>query len=277
MVSPARERFTQVIAGSEEQLDLAEAALLIAQEEQPNLDVAAYLQRLDHLAAAARARLPEFPAPADVIQSLNVQLFQEEGLSGNEQEYYDPRNSFLNEVLDRKTGIPITLSVIYLEVGHRLGLPLVGVGFPGHFLVKYAGADREIVLDPFFGGVPLTREQLAQKLQVLYGEQTPLLAQLPQLLAPAGKKDILVRMLRNLKAVYVQQKDFSRALSAIDRVLLIAPHEAAEVRDRGSVHQQLGQLQAAVRDFKQYLQMAPNAADAKAIGTMITRMTAQLN
>jgi len=273
----ARERFTQLVTGSEEELDLAEAALLIAQEEHPEMDVAAYLRRLDGLAAAVRARLPQAPEPTDIIDNLNIQLFREEGLTGNESEYYDPRNSFLNEVLDRKRGIPITLSVIYLEVGRRLGLPLVGVGFPGHFLVKYSGVNGEVVLDPFAGGVTLTREDLALQLRKMYGDANPFLSQIPQLLAPAGKKEILVRMLRNLKGIYLQKNDFARALAASDRILLVAPDLATEVRDRGAVHQRLGHLQAAQQDLRRYLQMAPDAEDAEAVRTIISRMMARLN
>jgi len=273
----ARERFTQLVTGLEEELDLAEAALLIAQEEHPEMDVAAYLRRLDGLAAAVRARLPQAPEPTDIIDNLNIQLFREEGLTGNEGEYYDPRNSFLNEVLDRKRGIPITLSVVDLALKHRLGLPLVGVGFPGHFLVKYSGVNGEVVLDPFAGGVTLTREDLAQRLRKMYGDANPFLAQIPQLLAPAGKKEILVRMLRNLKGIYLQKNDFARALAASDRILLVAPDLATEVRDRGAVHQRLGHLQAAQQDLRRYLQMAPDAEDAEAVRTIISRMIARLN
>src|SRR5215207_10544928 len=201
----SRERFAQLVSGSEDALDLAEAALLIAQEEHPQLDVSAYLHRLEELAAAVRTRLSESPSPSDIVLNLNIHLFREEGFRGNTSAYYDPANSFLNEVLDRKTGIPITLSVVYIEVGRRLGLPLVGVGFPGHFLVKYTGPEGEVVLDPFLGGLTLDHQQLAHKLQTMYGEQNPLLAQIPQLLAPASKKNILVRMLRNLKGVYLQK------------------------------------------------------------------------
>lgn len=277
MPPSARERFAQLVSHPEEEFDLAEAALLIAQEERSELDVAAYLRRLDGLAAAVRARLPESPAPEDVIEQLNIQLFREEGLTGNTNAYYDPRNSFLNDVLDRKTGLPITLSVIYLEVGRRLGLPLAGVGFPGHFLVKYTGPSSERVLDPFLGGVTLTHEELAQKLRAMYGDPNPFLSQIPSLLAPTSKKEILVRMLRNLKGVYLQHHDFARALQAIDRIVLVDPTLAAEVRDRGAVQQRLGRLQAAVQDFRRYLQMAPAAEDAEAVRAMITRMTAQLN
>lgn len=277
MLPSARERFAQLVSGPEEELDLAEAALLIAQEEHPEIDVAAYLRQLDALAAAVRARLTESPAPTEIIQELNAQLFREEGLSGNESEYYDPRNSFLNEVLDRKRGIPITLSVVYLEVGRRLGLPLVGVGFPGHFLVKYASAAGDLVLDPFAGGISLTRAELEQRLRKMYGEGNPFLSQISQLLTSTSKKEILVRMLRNLKGIYLQQGDFTRALAVLDRVLLVAPDLAMEIRDRGAVHQRLGHLQAAVQDFRRYVQMAPNAEDSEAIRALSARMMAQLN
>jgi regulator of sirC expression with transglutaminase-like and TPR domain len=277
MARSARERFTQLVSNHENDFDLAEAALLIAQEEQPELDVTAYLGRLDTLAATIRARLPEASDPASIIAQLNNVLFQEEKLSGNAADYYDPRNSFLNEVLDRKIGIPITLSVIYMEVGRRLGLLLVGVGFPGHFLVKYIGADGEVVLDPFHGGDTLTQEQLAQKLREMYGENNPFVGQISRLLTPASKREILIRMLRNLKGVYLQQNDFARAIQAIDRILLVDPTLATEIRDRGMVHQRLGHIQAASQDFRRYLQLAPKAEDATAIRGMLVRMTAQMN
>jgi len=277
MSAEVRERFARIVNDPEEQLDLAEAALLIAKEEQPNLDIEAYLRRLDELAAAVRGRLPDSPTVDDIILNLNIQLYREEGLRGDTSTYYDPANSFLNEVLDRKTGIPITLSVIYIEVARRLGLPLVGVGFPGHFLVKHVGPDGEKVLDPFLGGIELDQQQLTAKLQTMYGENNPYIAMIPQLLGAASKKEILIRMLRNLKGVYLQQNDFQRGLSVIDRILLIAPDMAMEIRDRGGVHHRLGHLQAALQDFQRYLQLAPNAEDAEAVRTMIRRMTAQLN
>jgi regulator of sirC expression with transglutaminase-like and TPR domain len=272
-----RERFAQLVNAANDDFDLAEAALLIAQEEQPELDVPAYLQRLDALAAEVRARLPEPSTPAATLARLNELLFQEERLSGNAADYYDPRNSFLNEVLDRKIGIPITLSVIYMEVGRRLGMNIFGVGFPGHFLVKYTGPDGEVILDPFHGGTSLTHEQLAQKLRDMYGEGNPFLAQIPRLLTPASKREILVRMLRNLKGVYLQKNDFTRALNAIDRIVLVDPTIATEFRDRGAVQQRLGHLQAATQDLRRYLQMAPQAPDAEAIRGMLVRTTAQLN
>ena len=277
MPSRARERFKELVSGSEEDLNLAEAALLIAQEEQPELDIAAYLGRLDALAASVRSRLSEAPSFADIIQALNTVLFQEEGLTGNQTDYHDPRNSFLSEVLDRKLGIPITLSLVYIEVGKRLGVPLVGVGFPGHFVVKYEGPDGETVLDPFQGGSTVSQEQMGDKLRTMYGPQNPFIAQLPKLLAPVGKKDILLRMLRNLKQIYTQKEDFERALSVVERILLVAPDHPVEVRDRGAIHHRMGHQQLAVRDFQRYLQLAPKADDAKAVRAAMVRTMAQLN
>lgn len=277
MPSRARERFTELVSGSEADLNLAEAALLIAQEEQPELDVAAYLGRLDALADSVRSRLPEAPSFADIIQALNTVLFEEEGLSGNQTDYHDPRNSFLNEVLDRKLGIPITLSLVYIEVGNRLGVPLVGVGFPGHFVVKYEGPDGETVLDPFQGGSRVSRAQMEDKLRSMYGPDNPFVGQLPKLLAAVGKKDMLLRMLRNLKQIYTQKEDFERALSVVERILLVAPDHPVEVRDRGAIHHRMGHQQLAVRDFQRYLQLAPKADDARAVRAVMVRTMAQLN
>ena len=277
MTSPARERFTALVSGPEEDLDLAEAALLIAREEQPDLDVAHYLKRLDQLADAVRTELPPSPTHNDTLQCLNTHLFLKEELRGNTGEYYDPRNSFLNEVLETKVGIPITLSVIYMEVGRRLGLALVGIGFPGHFLVRYSGPDGERILDPFLGGANLSEAQLAAKLRSMYGENNPLAVQVSKLLTPATKKEILTRMLGNLKGVYLNKGDFERALSVIDRMVLIRPDAATEFRDRGAVQQRLGRMQGAVRDFKTYLELTPDAPDADRIRTLIQRSVAQLN
>lgn len=277
MPSRARERFAELVSGSEADLNLAEAALLIAQEEQPELDVAAYLGRLDALADSVRSRLPEAASFADIIQALNTVLFEEEGLSGNQTDYHDPRNSFLNEVLDRKLGIPITLSLVYIEVGNRLGVPLVGVGFPGHFVVKYAGPDGETVLDPFQAGSRVSQAQMEDKLRAMYGPNNPFAGQLPKLLAAVGKKDMLLRMLRNLKQIYTQKEDFERALSVAERILLVAPDHPVEIRDRGALHHRMGHQQLAVRDFQRYLQLAPKADDARTVRAVMVRTMAQLN
>jgi regulator of sirC expression with transglutaminase-like and TPR domain len=208
MEANSAERLKRLMSGTESDLNLAEAALLLGKEEYPDLDVDAYLKRLDQLALTIQQRLPPRSNAADVILALNEYLFEELGFTGNADDYYDPRNSFLNEVLDRKLGIPITLSVVYLEIGKRLGLPLEGVSFPGHFLVKYATDEGEVVLDPFAGGMPVSDNELVERLIQLYGEQAPEAMPLPRLLEPTDKKEILVRILRNIKNVYLQCQQF---------------------------------------------------------------------
>ncbi len=248
----ARERLTALAIGPEDRIDVAEAALLIAQEEYPHLDVGAYLQRLDQLAAAARAETPRAAQPAEQIARLNHFLFVERGFAGNSDHYYDPRNSFLNDVLDRRTGIPITLGLVYSEVAQRLGLPVHGVSFPGHFLARYRG-DPDIIIDPFFGTV-ITAAECARRLQGIYGDQ----AQFDRrLLRPATPREILVRLLSNLKQVYVDTSEFERALACVDRILLLAPDAPRELRDRGIIYQRLECFAAALRDFERYLQLAP--------------------
>lgn len=276
-LSEAWRRFDAIVDAPEDAgIDLARAALLIAAAEYPDLSIERELQHLDAIAAGVAHRLDD-DSPLFQVNTLSEYLFDDLKFAGNHTNYYDPRNSFLNEVLETKVGIPITLSVIYMEVGRRLGLALVGIGFPGHFLVRYSGPDGERILDPFLGGANLSEAQLAAKLRNMYGENNPLAVQVSKLLTPATKKEILTRMLGNLKGVYLNKGDFERALSVIDRMVLIRPDAAAEFRDRGAVQQRLGRMQGAVRDFKKYLELAPDAPDADRIRTLIQRSVAQLN
>jgi len=245
-------------------LDLAEAALLIAQHEYPQLDIAVYLHRLDELAETVRARLSPDAGPESIIATMNSLFFKEQGFSGNDADYYDPRNSFLNEVLDRRLGVPITLSIVYMEVGWRLGLPLEGISFPGHFLVKLPMESGNLVLDPYAGGVSLTEEDLTQRLYQAYGHEQPDIP-LERLLVSAGKKEILARVLRNLKNSYVQTQEFPKALSVIDWLLLIMPDLPEEVRDRGFIYEQLECDQSALQDYRRYLELQPDAPDVEDI------------
>ncbi len=263
MPSPTdTDRLQRLIAGADHDFDLAEAALLLAKDEYPALDVDAYLQRLDALGRELRARLPPQPAVEEAILALNAFLFDEQGFVGNTTDYYDPRNSFLNEVLDRKLGIPITLSILYIEIGRRVGLALEGVSFPGHFLVKFTTDHGELVLDPFAGGIPVSEEDLLHRLEETYGQPAPPAAELPRLLTSADHKDILVRMLRNLKAIYQKQRRWDKALAIVNRMLLIAPHVATDVRDRGELYEKLECFRAACADYAAYLRLEPGAADA---------------
>lgn len=259
------ERWKEIAAGPEADIDLVEAALLIAAHEYRDLDLLAYQARMDRIAATLRGRLRRDIGPTESIIALNRYLFDELGFHGNAHDYYDPRNSFLNEVLDRKLGIPITLAVIYIEVGRRIGLALHGVSFPGHFLVKCPARDGVIVLDPYARGASLSLDDLQQRLRTLRGGSTPPPDIARHMLAAAGKKDILARMLRNLKSIYLQRRDFPRALAAADRIIALEPRGAEEYRDRAAIYLDLECFRAALSDFRNYLMLKPGADDATAV------------
>jgi len=252
------------VSKADEDINLAEAALLIAQEEYPGLDVEAYLDRLSRMAheVEKRFRHDRDEDPLGCVEALNGYFFNDLKFRGNAEEYYDPRNSFLNEVLDRRTGIPITISTIYLEVGWRLGLPLHGVGFPGHFLVKYSAGKGEIILDPFHRGAILTEAECQSRLDQVYTGQVQIQ---PDFLAAATKRQILTRILANLKGIYVAAKDYRRALAAVERMLVINPNLAPEIRDRGILRMQLSQAPQAIADLEWYVTTNPQAEDVEEV------------
>ena len=257
-------RLAEVVAQPEADLNLAEAALLIASSEYPALDVTSYLAHFDRMAETIGKRLSGPFSAGRIILELNRFLFDEEGFAGNLQDYFDPRNSFLNDVLERKLGIPISLAVIYLEIGQRLGLPLVGVSFPGHFLVKITVGAGDVVLDPFLGGQSLSLEDLEHRLGSVLLEKARRI-ELTNLLSAAGKKQILLRMLRNLKAIYATARDPLRALEIVRKSLIIDPHQPHEVRDRAYLYESLSCFRAAVLDYDHYLEMQPHADDAEVV------------
>ncbi|MBI4408533.1 MAG: tetratricopeptide repeat protein [Gemmatimonadetes bacterium] len=262
-------RFAGLVAAPETELDLAAAALLLAAEEYPNLPPGPYLRRLDLLAERVHDRLGEETAPLIVLHELNRVLYQEEGFRANVENYYDARNSFLNDVLDRRLGIPISLGLVYLEVGWRLGLPVRGVNFPGHFLVRYDGEAMTILVDPFDGGRLRFEDQAQELLQRVYGGMVRLQ---PDFLQPAGKKDILVRLLTNLKRIYLNTRDDARALAAVEFILLVRPTAAGELRDRGMLLARTGRLDEAIADLERYLGFAPQAPDAGGVRRLIDEL-----
>jgi regulator of sirC expression with transglutaminase-like and TPR domain len=268
-----RRRFTELVSRPSGEFRLAESALLIAQEESPHLELAAYLHRLDAMAARITARLGLELDPQRIVAAINTALFEEEGFRGNQDNYYDARNSFLNEVLDRKTGIPITLSVVYLDLGRQVGLPIVGVGLPGHFIVQYRAHNTPFWIDPFHRGQILSREDCITRVTQFYGQE---LAWQDAFLQPVSDHAILTRMLNNLKAIYVHQRDYRRALGAVERLVLLLPDSSAEIRDRGLLHAQLGHLDTALDDLEHYLQLARDAPDASVISRHIAALRQQL-
>lgn len=273
--SPQRRAFANLVRRADSQVDLAHAALLIAQEEYPSLDIPHYLARLDDLAAAVRVHLAamgaadEAPPPA-IIAALNQVVFAESGFHGNREDYYDPRNSFLNEVLDRRIGIPITISLVYMEVAARVGLPLHGIGMPGHFIVAYTGPgpasgrprSGEVFIDPYNAGALLTRAACAAHFRRLYGPDFTFSS---EYLTPLTRHQILARMLRNLKAIYLRRRDYGRAATVVDRLLLVQPAAFWELKDRGLLHYRLGAFRAAGDDLRAYLERDPDAEDAPTI------------
>ena len=256
-------QFIDIFSGPDDDINLAEAALLIARQEYPYLDIDFYLTRIDEMAGEISTRLGAEASALDIIQTINHFLFKEEGYAGNIDNYMDPRNSFLNDVIDRKLGIPISLSVLYIEVGHRLGIPFQGVSFPGHFLVKLNVEMGGIIIDPFFSGVSLSQEDLESRMVAFDTEDkwtgsTPL----PKFLDTAGNREILARMLRNLKAIYMKSGDYSKALNTAEQLLLVMPDDVNEIRDRGRFYQELECFRAAAADYQTYLHRVPNADDA---------------
>jgi len=237
---------------------LTPSALAIARVEYPALDPAPYLQRLERMGEAAAGRLhrhEDASLPAR-IAALNAYLFEELGFSGNSQHYDDPRNSFLNEVLDRRLGIPISLAAIYLEVGRAAGLRLEGVNFPGHFLVRAPDTGEDLIVDPFHGGAILSEVDCRQLLRQHLGEEA---AFDHALLATATRQHIVVRMLVNLKRLYVRMRSFPQARAVADLLLAVDPSALAELRDRGLLAYHMEDFASALRDLEAYLRLMPRA------------------
>ena len=256
------ERLRRLVERNAATGSLAEGALLIAREHYPQLDIDDYLARLDTLGAMLNARLPAGAGDVERILVLNRFLFEEQGFGPNQDDFADPRNSFLNEVLERRVGIPITLSIVYIEVGRRIGLALDGLSFPQHFLVRCALPDGAAVLDPFLSGASLSIEELQRRLGALRLGHRPSRAEVSALLVAASRREILARVLRNLKAVYMGADQYNEALAASDRLLMLTPTAPPELRDRGWLYHRLDCFRAALADYRRYLELAPLAADA---------------
>jgi len=252
-----------------EPIDLARAALAIAREEYPQLDEARYLRALDEFSHQVMRGLPAGALPERRVGRLNAVLFHELGFAGNQGDYYDPRNSFLNEVIDRRSGIPITLSLLYMEVGRRCGLRVDGVAFPGHFLCKVSLDDGELIVDSFNRGQLLGLAELKRRFASAAGDAARFDA---RLLRAARPKEILARMLQNLRSIYLEGDDLPRALSAVDRQLLLQPDDVRVLRDRARLCEQLGGPGAAAADLETVLRLDPASSDAAALRARVDRL-----
>ncbi|MEO7910388.1 MAG: transglutaminase-like domain-containing protein [Roseiflexaceae bacterium] len=258
-IHPARTRFRALIRQPESRLNLAEAALCIAWEDQGDRQPADSLHALDALAEQARLRLAGLAQPREIVVALNSYLFGEREFQGNTWNYNDPANSFLDRVLETHAGLPITLSVVYLEVGWRLGLPVAGVALPGHFLVRFgAGADA-IFIDPFNRGRLWSHDECETQIATFYGSATR--EMIAQIMESPSRRAILARILRNLKNIYAERADVPAVLAATERIFLLEPDNLQELRDCGLLRARLGQLHRALEDLDRYARMAPLAPD----------------
>ncbi len=248
-------------------IDTPWAALCFAREiAYPELDVQDYRYQIDGLCQAARAQLSPFPSVAEQAESLSDFLFAQQRFRGNSANYQDPRNSYLNEVMERRLGIPISLSVIYIAIAQELGLPAYGVGLPGHFIVGVQENGDDIYLDPFHGGVRLFQADCVQLVREATGFSGAFQA---EWLKPVSPGVILTRMLSNLRNIYLHQQDWTRALAVVERLRMLQPDLPDLLRDLGVIYEQLGSLRLAIQYYEQYLAQAPQPADA---GTVLARL-----
>lgn len=264
-MTPSQRALKTLLDAHGDDLPLAEALLAVALEEHPDLDPAPYLRRLDDLAARVEVLIHQ----VGTLQAMRQALFEEAGLQGNDGQYYDRGNSLLNEVLDRGLGLPITLSVVYIEVARRAGQQAEGVGFPGHFLVRHHLPHNAVLVDPFGGGQVVGQSELAALLERTSGSRVTLE---PWMTNPTPPRQIVTRVLTNLKHAYVLAEDLVGAVTALDRLLLVDPSRFEEQRDRGLLYGQLGLGQAATQDLEAYLAAVPDAPDRDRIQGLLPHL-----
>lgn len=247
------------------EIPLLSAALLVAKDEYPALSCALYESRMDDYASRLAATLPSDASDTVRLSRLNAFLFEELGFAGDEHDYFDPRNSYLNEVLDRRLGNPISLAIIQITLAQRLDLPLEGVSFPGHFLVRMPLDDGIVVLDPFHRGRTLDLPELRRRARSELSARDIDDQRLANLLEPASHRAIVTRMLRNLRVGYLEKEAWDKALRCTDRIVTLDPFDVAECRERGNLYRKLGHHRAACDDFRRYLALSPQADDADAV------------
>src|SRR5262245_8339297 len=271
-VSDSAAEFRSEVSVPDAEIALARTALVIARSEYPDLDVGAYLDRLEGLKRRARATQGAAD-PLRQLHRLRECLFEEEGFAGNTEEYGDPRNSYLNEVLDRRLGIPITLSLVLIDVGRRLGLEMEGIGLPGHFITGARVAGEQVLLDPFNGGTILTGEGCSEVVARALGRPVDLA---PDHFVPVTNRQFLTRMLLNLKGSYWRREAWDKVVTVIDRLLVVNPEAGSEWRDRGIAWSKQGQIARGLADWERYLTDFPEAPDHEQIKGQLRRVRHKL-
>jgi regulator of sirC expression with transglutaminase-like and TPR domain len=266
---PQAEAWRWLAAAPDDEIPLVWAALVLARDEYPELDLPRYAAEMAELARPLEAGTDR--DPLDTVRAINRVLYDERGFTGNQSDFYDPRNSYLNEVIDRRLGIPITLALLQMDLANRVGLPLKGVSFPGHFLVSLPLDEGVLVLDPFHRGRSIGLDELKARAQPHMADGELEEDQISELLSPASNRAILARMLRNLKTLYTEREDYARALRCADRLLLLEPDQPTELRDRGLLYLELGHYAGALRDLGRYLEGSPVPSDAEKIRRLLLK------
>lgn len=269
LTDPTLGEFRSSVSGNDEEIDLARAALAVARMEYPYLEIEPVLESLNALAARVVRRAgPDRPIP-EQVEALTQVVVRELGLRGADENYYDPRNSFINEVLERKTGIPISLSIIYMSVGHRAGVPLAGTAMPMHFLVRVLGVQPPLLVDCYNQGKLMTEDDCREAFRGMSGDRVPFD---PQMTAIVSNGAVVTRLLTNLKVLYLNRLQYAKALPALDRLLVLNPSHHALLRERGIVHYRLQRNDLARQDLEHYLASEANPPDAREIRNLIRRL-----
>jgi regulator of sirC expression with transglutaminase-like and TPR domain len=264
MTDPAdiRQRFVEMIRRPEDEIDLARSALLVAAENDPTLDVETELARLDAWAEELGRRLEPDWNNLQRLARLRTYMYEDLGFKGDVRGYYSPANSLLHSVMERRLGIPLTLSIVFMEIGWRLGIPFEGVGFPGHFLVRLTGEPGDLLLDPYDHGVSVHEEDCRRMIQLTTGGTVPYA---PSMIRSLGKRDMIARLLFNLKVACLKAGDDAGALSAVERLLLLHPDDPPELRDRGLLLYRMDRYRDARESLRAYLVARPQALDREVV------------
>jgi regulator of sirC expression with transglutaminase-like and TPR domain len=269
----ARQRFVEITGRPDPALDLVEASLVIALEDEPGIAIDRYLEQVNAWTDAIRERLEGSRRVERIIDSINKLLFEEEGFHGEDEDYYDPRSALLNATLDTHAGLPITLSILYIEISRRVGVEVSGVSLPGRFLVKFGGDFGQLVIDPFDGGRVLSTIELQKLLDDVYGGGVRLRE---HHLRAYSSKEILARELAHLKSAYLARHDLARAAASMDRLLILDANDTYELHDRATVAVQMHAYGEAIECFERYLALKPHGDDVARVREQIAYLRAWL-